>query len=41
VFTKDNSGLNNLMVFFDKIADLDRGDVTGHICLDFSETIKL
>lgn len=41
VFTKGNSCLTNLMVFFDKITDLDKGDVIDHICLDFSETIKV
>lgn len=29
------------MVFFDKITDLDKGDVTDHICLNFSEKIKI
>lgn len=28
------------MVFFDKITDLDKGDVTDHICLNFSEKKK-
>lgn len=41
VFTKDKSCLTKLMFFFDKIMDLDKGDVVDHICLDFSETIKV
>lgn len=31
VFTKDKSRLTNLMVFFDKINDLDKGDVIDHM----------
>lgn len=41
MFTKDKSRLTNCIVFFDKINDLDKGDVIDHICLDFSETTKV
>lgn len=33
VLIKDKSCLTNFMVFFDKITDLDKGDVIDHICL--------
>lgn len=41
MFTKDKSRLTKRVVFFDKINDLDEGDVIDHICLDFSETTKV
>lgn len=41
MLVKDKSRLTNFMVFFDKITDLDKGDVIDHIWLNFSKTIKI